>query len=512
MTDPTSETAPTADDRTDLPEVEDVAEPVTKAPRSARGVVLLGARILTGAIGVGVAAIAIGAAMLVPLPSRVAPPASQLVTPVAAAQQRICAGPLLRLGNDAGQAATSVSSIGRPTVQYGQSVGQASSAPLSSTDSTTGIAPDLLTLPVQGASPSQTRGAPPILSGSQLQTIASGDLVGIAAAECAEGSSDSWLVGGATVTGRTTLISLSNPSNVIATVNLSIFSEAGRVRAAGTDGIVVAPGGQRVLSLAGFAPNVTAPVVRVQSRGGQVVATLQQSIVRTLTPGGVDIVGASADPSTLTVIPGLVIANGAAVAGRQAESGYEDLSSIIRLYAPGPGSVRAEIRIVPENGSAATTPVRVIVQPGIVTEVPLDAYPDGSYTVTIATDKPLVAGARVSTIGSGGQNDFAWFSSSSSVSKRALVAIAPGPGAMLHLANPTQKDTVVTLGHPGDPNLSITVPAGRTVAQSVAGGTNYTLSGFPTLALSVSYLGDGQLAAFSVSPPAPAERPIRIYP
>ena len=518
MTDPTDPTEPPeptkptepqpVETRAYVTEVEDVAEPVMKSARTARGAVLVGARILTGLIGIGVAAVAIGAAVLVPLPSHLVPPASRLITPVASAQQRVCAGPLLRLGDDAGQSATAVSSVGNPAVRYSQSVGAASLVPLASTDSTTGLAPDLLTLPPRSSGSSLL----PLLSGSQSQVVSTGDLIGLAAAECAEPRSDSWLVGGATDTGRTTLVTLSNPSNVVATVNLSIFSETGPVVAAGTDGIVVPPGGQRVLSLAGFAPDVAAPVVRVRSRGGQVVADLQQSIVRTLEPGGVDTIGASADPSTLTVIPGLVLSNGPAVAARQAESGFGDLRSIIRLFVPGTESARAEITIVPEDGSEAATPVRVVVQPGIVTEVPLDSYPDGSYTVTIATDKPLVAGARTSTVGTTGQSDFAWSTSTSSVARRALITIAPGPTPLLHIANPTAKDATVSLAHSGDADISVAVPAGRTLTRPVTGGASYTLTGFDALAVSVSYLGDGQLAAFSLSPSAPASRPIVIYP
>ena len=506
-TEPTRNTTAPVEAHAYVTEVEDIAEEsVVKAPRTARGVLLVGARVLTGMIGVGVAVVSIGAAVLLPLPSHGVVPSSRLVTPVASAQQRICAGPLLRLGNDAGQAATSVSSVGRPAVSYSQSIGAATLAPLASTDSTTGVAPDLLTLPPGSGTSS------PLLSGSQVQAVSSGDLVGLAAAQCAEASSDSWLVGGATSTGRTTLITLSNPSNVIATVNLSIFSETGRIAAAGTDGIVVSPGGQRVLSLAGFAPNVVSPVVRVQSRGGQVVADLQQSIVRTLEPGGVDVIGTSAGPSTLNVIPGLVLSNGTAVAARQAVSGFSDLGSIIRLYVPGPDAARAEITIVPEDGSVEATPVLLVVQPGIVTEVPLDSYPDGSYTVTIATDKPLVAGARISTVGTTGQSDFAWSTSTTNVVDRALVTVAPGPTPLLHLANSTQNTVTARLSRTGEADITVAVPAGRTVAQAVVGGASYSVTGFDRLALSVSYLGEGQLATFSVSPAAPASRPIRIYP
>lgn len=490
-------------------EVEDIGEPVIRRPRTARGVALVGARILTGTIGIGVAVVTIAAAVLLPLPRVAVAPVSRLVTPVAAAQQRVCAGPLLRLGDDSGQGATTVSSVGQPVVQFNQTVGQATIASLASTNNTAGVAPQLLTLlPVK---PTQL-GLPPLLSASQVQSIAAGDLVGLAAAQCVEAANDSWLVGGSTKTGRTTLITLSNPSKVIATVDLSIFSETGPVPAAGSDGIVVAPGGQRVLSMAGFAPNLASLVVRVQSRGGLVVATLQQSIVRTLEPGGVDIIGAAAGPSTLNVIPGLTIANGVAVAAKQAQDGFADLGSIIRLYLPGTNSARAEITIVPENGAEPATPVSIVVQPGVVTDVPLDSYPDGSYTVTIATDKPIVAGARVSTVGSAGQTDFAWSASAVSVTGRVLVAIAPGPSPLLHLANPTQQNTTVTMAIAGQADLHLVVPAGGSITQAVGGGASYQLSDFRALAVAVSYNAEGQLAGFGVRPPAPARAAIRIYP
>ncbi|MCU1523358.1 MAG: hypothetical protein JWO18_252 [Microbacteriaceae bacterium] len=497
MTDPASESE-------ELPVVGDEVP----QKKRARGAIIISARIVAGTIGTVVAAVTIAAAAWLPLPSHTATPPSTTVVPVPAAQQRVCAGPLLRLGSDSGQEATAVSSVGRPAVRYGQTAGRAGSSELSTTDNTSGVAPDVLTLPPA----SQQATKPPLLAGSQSQTVGSGDLVGFAAAECSEGTSDSWLVGGATDTGRTTLLTLSNPSNVSATVALSLYSEAGAVSAAGSEGIVVTPGGQRVFSLAGFAPGVSSPVVRVQSRGGQVIANLQQSTVRTLEPGGVDIVGAANGPSLTNVIPGVVVANSAALTAREAEPGYSDLRTVIRLFVPGTTAAHTEISVVPESGTGAGTSVSVAVEAGIVTDVPLDSFPEGNYSVTIASDQPLVAGARVSTVGTTGQTDFAWLAAAAPIDKQALVTIAPGPSPVLHLDNPTRKAATVMLESAGAAAVTVTVPAGRSVSQPVTGSKTYTLSGFDQLALAVSYLGDGQLSAFSVSPSAPASRPITIYP
>ena len=481
-------------------------EPDEKAQRTARGAVVIGARVLTGVVGIVVGAIALGAAAFLPLPSHSSAPLSRVVTPVGTAQQRVCAGPLLAIGGAAGQPATVLTSSGTPSVRYSQSAGSAALRPLTATDNTTGRAPALLTLAPDSGVHS------PIVTGSQTEQIASGDLVGLAAAGCAEPATDSWLIGGATETGRTTLVSLSNPSNVTAVVTLGIFSETGAVSAIGTDGISVPPGSQRVFSLAGFAPDVVSPVVRVQSRGGQVVANLQQSVVRTLEPGGVDIVGTSAAPSTLTTIPGLVLSNEAGVAARQAESGFTDLRSVIRLFVPGSVQAKAEIMITPEDGSAAPSPVRIVLQAGMVSEVPLDSYPDGSYTVRVITDQPVVAAARVSTVGATGKTDFAWDTSAATISNRALVVVAPGPSPTLHLANPTQKIVSATFSEVGEAAQQLTIPAGGAIAQPVTSGSHYSVTGFDSLAMSVSYLGDGELAGFAVSTSAPTAAPIRVYP
>ena len=40
----------------------------------------------------------------------------------------------------------------------------------------------------------------------------------------------------------------------------------------------------------------------------------------------------------------------------------------------------------------------------------------------------------------------------------------------------------------------------------------YSVSGFDTLRMTVSYRGNGQIGAFTISPAAPLATPIRVYP
>jgi hypothetical protein len=305
-------------------------------------------------------------------------------------------------------------------------------------------------------------------------------------------------------------------------VTVAIYTENGHVTAAGTDGIVVPPGGQRVLSIAGFAPGAVSPVVRVQSTGSQVVANLQQSVVRTLMPGGVDVIGATTSPAKLTVIPGLVLSTMDAIESQVNQPGYTDLAPVLRFLVPGTQQAKAEISIVPESGAAKTVVTKLTLAPGKVTELPLGSFHDGLYTISVRSDVPLLAAARTSFYDSAaatGNTDFAWFAAAPAVKKEALVAVADGPSPMLHLANPGVADVVVSLAQKGGSAAagssvtasSVTVPAGGALAVPVQPRATYELGGFASLMVSVSYSGEGALAAFTVSPTGPAAQAIKVY-
>jgi hypothetical protein len=474
----------------------------------ARGALAVGARVLTGLVATAVAVAVVSAAGWLPLPSIAYQVPATSVTPVVTDQERVCAGPIMQLGTDNGDSATAVSSIGFPVLDFAASSGTADRRTLETTDDTAGVTPFTITLPPDAANPQSI----PLLSASQTQSLSGGDLVGLAAAECREASGDSWLVGGATTTGRTTLLTMSNPGAVVATVTVSIYTEKGVIAAAGADGISVPPGGQRILSLAGFAPDAVSPVIRVQSTGGQVVANLQTSVMRTLDPGGIDIVGTGTVPSTTTVIPGVVLSGMAALTANSAEDGNADLLPVLRLLAPGTESVKTRVTVSPETGTAKPTTINMTLSPEKVNEVPLGAFPDGTYTITVDSDAPVVAGARASTTGTTGAIDFAWFSSAALSAKKALVAVASGPSPTMHLSNPADEAVSVTVKAPGVPTQTVSIPAGRTVAVPVVGSTNYTVTSSVGLRIAVSYFGDGELASFGVTPSGPNSQPITVFP
>ncbi|GAA3735696.1 hypothetical protein GCM10022239_09650 [Leifsonia bigeumensis] len=491
-----------------------------------RRLALVGARSAIGLIGVATAVVAVAAATWLPIPVLGTGPASTVVTPVAATQLRICPGPVLQLGDDTGQEATTANSLGRATVVRSSTQGTPALEDMDATGNESNVPSQRLSLP-----PGEAGDDPGLLAGSQSQYVETGDDVGFAATDCATPSAESWLVGGSTVTGRTTLIALNNPSKVSSTVSITVYSETGPVSAAGTDGIVVPPGGQRILSLAGFAPGIASPVVRVVSTGGQVTANLQQSIVRTLAPGGVDLLGASTRPSTLTVIPGVIITDHDAIAAAAGIEGYQDIGAVLRMFVPdaaaggdaGSGSspVPVTVTAIPEDGASPAVSTTLDIDPGVVADLPFDDFASGEYTITVSSEVGVVAAARTSIVSIAGDaaagtarvrsTDFAWFVGAPELRDRALVSIAPGPSPLLHLANTGTKDAVVTIEATAGASDTVTVPAGGAVSMPATAGRSYLLAEFDSLRVAVTYRGDGRLAGFVVRPQERVSQPVTVY-
>lgn len=505
---------PTGDEFTDDPAFPEQDEPETPVRRalSARGVAVVGARTAATLVGAGIAAVTIAAAVLLPLPTVGSTPGSVSVTPVPTAQQLVCAGSVLRLADDAGEGATIPSALGRPDLRSAASQGEDSANPVEVSDASTGgtsSAPTVVSTPPSSAGAADL----PLVSGAQSELVQQGDFVGLAAADCAVASGDSWVVGGSTAVGRTTLLSLTNPSEVSATVDLELFGENGSISAPGTRGIIVPANGQRVLSLAGFQPGLLSPVVHVMSTGGQISATLQQATVRSLAPGGLDIVSSAAELSTSTVIPGVLVTDLDAVQAlrKGGDPQFDDVETAVRVLAPGEGTVSLTVSVTPEGGTEAGTSFQLDVDAGRVTDIPIQQLASGNYTISIDSSTPVVASARV-TSAAGEATDFAWFASASTLTTAAQVTAAPGPNPVLHLANPTASDAEVVVAALGGASASVMVPAGASALLPLIAGTSYSLTGFTTLYASVTLAENGMIAGYTVRPPGVGSAPITVYP
>ena len=485
-----------------------------------RSVALVGVRVVAGTVGVAVAAAVVAAVVLVPIPSVTGTAPSAEITPATAVQELVCPGPLLRLSDESGQGASTATAVGSASVVATAEPGGVIGSLFAASDAGNGgteSAPLLLSTPTVNV---DLDSAAPLISGAQGQAAESADGAGLAAATCAVATGDSWLVGGSTATGRTTLLTLSNPSKVAASVDLEVFGETGAIASPGLTGITVEAGSQRVLSLAGFAPQTSSPVVHVTSSGGLVVANLQQTTTRGIDAGGVEIVGASASPSTTNVMTGVVIVGGAEVSARLGEAGFEDLQTALRVYIPGTETVSARVEVIPEDGSTTGTEFAIDVQGGVAADLPIDSLPDGSYTVRVETDVPAVAAVRTATLGGvdgSGRTDFGWTASAPLLEETALVSTPGQLSTLLHLANPDSSAaeiTVTTIAVDGTAGEAVQVPvaAGPVTALPVEPGRSYRLTGFDSLYAGVSVTSVSGLASFTVDPPAVSSSDIVVYP
>ncbi|MFJ3382319.1 DUF5719 family protein [Curtobacterium sp. NPDC090217] len=449
------------------------------------------------AIAVVVAVGTIGAAHAFGTTEAPGRPAGRTVTPVPADAERVCAGSALRLSDDAGNDATKATTVGTATVATattGESVERSDLA--SSTNGSSD--PTLLTAPAGDTTPQ--------VAGSSYQNVSNGDLVGVAAASCDDPSQSTWLVGGSTETGRTSLITLSNPTDVNATVDLSIYDGTGTVSAPGTTGIVVAPNSQKVVPLSGFVSDQGSTVVHVTSSGGQIVAHMQETVVRTLTPGGFDIVSGGAAPSRSQVIPAVVL-RGAQEAQRGDDTA--DAAPIVRLFVPGDKAARVTLGITTADGGGTT--VNTTAEPGVVTDVSLDDFPDGRYSFSVSSTEPVVAGARTTTPTDHDWTDLGWFASAEPLGAKAITSVAPGDGARLNVVNPTTEDATVVI-RSGDDRKSVRVPSGSTETVGVDTAKQLTITGAKGLVAGITYQGDDGVAGFPIRPETEVSTPVRVYP
>ncbi len=147
----------------------------------------------------------------------------------------------------------------------------------------------------------------------------------------------------------------------------------------GTD-LVVAPGAQIVVPLAGLLLGEESPVIRVTATGAPVQAALQTSITRTLVPGGVDQVGAIAIAEASQVIPGVVVTQ------NPGADGASDAATKVRILSPN-ADTTATITAVPIGASQqAPAPTTVPLTAGLPTEVELGGLAVGQYTIEVSAE------------------------------------------------------------------------------------------------------------------------------
>jgi hypothetical protein len=455
-----------------------------------------GTRLAVGAIVSVVSVLAVTAASMLAGPEVRTPAPALEVTPAPAETVLACDGPVLALGRSAEDAAAlTVAAPARVTA--GNDRGEEPEA-------------DVLAQPAVAGEAAATRyvqrpaGRDAVSAAAASSAVLNDtDLAGFTASACRPPQMESWLVGGNTVTGATGIVLIANPGDVNATVQVTVYGVAGPVTPPGAEAVPIPARTQVALPLAGLAGGEERPVLRITATGAPVRASLQSSLVRTLDPGGVDVQSA-VRPATEQVIPGLRVVGEA--------TGAEGASTITRLLSESDTTATITVSEPGGGGAPVLEPHRVQLTGGAPVEVDLGGLDDGSYTVSVAADAPLVA-AVWQTTGFGAGADFAWHTAAPAFSAATLVAVPEGDDATLSLANPSPEDVTVTVAAQGGAARDVQVPAGDSAAIEVDAGALYTIDpgGAPVHA-AIGFANPSALAAIAVWPDAAHPRPVVVYP
>lgn len=457
-------------------------------------------RIGAGVIAAAAIVVAGGAAVGIPWPGHTRDALSVQTSPEASDSVASCSGAILALGRDAANASAISAAAAAPVVSGVVSGG--SSARQVMLDS-----PD-----VHGkASPLALEAAPDgrvstLLAAAQSGTAHDDDLRGFAASACTAPQMESWIVGGSAATGAADMLILTNPGTVAASVDVTVYGASGKVgQTAGTD-ILVPPATQRVIPLAAFALGEASPILQVTSADSPVVASVQSSITRTLTPGGVDVVGAGPAPTGTVVIPAV------SVTRAPGDVGASEEGTLVRMLAPA-RDADASVTITPVGGGSARPTQKVHLSAGKPLELDLSAAPIGTYTVQISADAPIVAGAWETT-GFDAGSDFAWYAPTSAFSEPTLVAIAQGKSPRLTIVNSGSSATEVAIADRAGAGSAVTVAvaAHRAVSISVRAGELYRIDPHASIRANVTYSARDALASYPVTPGDGTATSVTVHP
>jgi len=319
-------------------------------------------------------------------------------------------------------------------------------------------------------------GDPLRVAATEYDSVNSELAAGYLATECGDPLNDQWLIGGSTTTGRDSIVTISNGSDVEARIDLEIWGSTGKVDAPGSQGIVIPAKSQRSYSVAGFAPDEASPAIHLVSNGAAVWATLQTTVVRGLVPGGLDRIGPVAAPTTSVSFPVLRVPSEESIGPLLVDPAYNDVVASLRFLAPGDTDATVTITLDPyaEGDSQVVT---ASIPAGSTFDVPVTELSEGDWAVSVESDQPIVAAARVGFHDAvTGITDIAW--ASAAPAQHGIASMLVPEGASLGLTNLGTADATVTVVN-GDLSLDLVVPAGESLLTPVGPGILTVASNSP---------------------------------
>ncbi|TDS86473.1 DUF5719 family protein [Nesterenkonia aurantiaca] len=232
-----------------------------------------------------------------------------------------------------------------------------------------------------------------------------GPVAGLAVGQCTAPERGQWFFGPEVAAGSTSLLTLANPFDRSATVEVTSVDSDGDRGATGTRSVVVPGQTTRSVNIAGLASAGSDLGVQVRSAGAPVTAQLQSSRAAGLTGTGVEFLPRLTAPGSEHLMPGVPIPEGVPDSAEQADE-ESTTPPELWIHVPGDQGATVELQVYGEDGQQVIeTPGVFTVNGGEIDAVNLRGLEPGVSDIRVRTDVPAYVAVRSETeTGS----DFSW--------------------------------------------------------------------------------------------------------
>lgn len=298
----------------------------------------------------------------------------------------------------------------------------------------------------------------------------SGDLAGFAAPSCTAPSNSTVLTGASTTVGHTAILTVTNPSKNVAGVSVEVRTADGVASTGAILPFTLGGGETRTINLGGTARDAESVTAIVESSGAAVGASINQSILRGTTPGGIDVIQGTAGPGLTQTLPGIQLQDPAASkAVGVSENAGEQTPQVQITDFSGQGTT-AEVVALGADGREIPVAKDVKIPASGVASVRLESLPTGSYTLVVRAQDSVVAGARLLRGSDPAKpRDVAYVQAAEQLSTDQLVAVPSVGEATLRLTAPTGagKVSVVPIDQSGVSGPAKVFELGAGASQSI---------------------------------------------
>ena len=275
---------------------------------------------------------------------------------------------------------------------------------------------------------------------------------GLLDATCQPPTTDSWFVGADGRIGFSDWLYLANPSNSIANIALTFWSDRGQLSPPNTSGIPLAPRTSMLRRISDFAPDVAALALHVHANSGAISAAVVDGQSSGTTPRGSDWIPSTSSPADSGVITGFFA---------------HATQDVVNLANPGDRDATVSLRVLTPSKNFVPAGHQTVVVPAghTVTVDVSDAVSGEAAAVVLSSDNPVVASGFTAQTPSTGFREFTWLPAGAPLRSPAGISNNVPPfGQSVHLIlTAPDAPARVRVSTTGTASAIVTVPAGRTL-------------------------------------------------